>query len=388
MNAPTSSLTARAALLVALGAAGYQAMPGEDPIDPSGPALAVEDCGMACDGVTEDTATLTSCLLRRRHVILPAARTCVVRPTHASQYLAVHMPSGSTLEGSGASSVLRVLPTVVSGQERMARGVGATGPVRGVTIRDLAIDVDTRRMPNEQAHAVFFSGGGQDLRVHDITVIRAPGGDGVYLGADVAYASVRDIMVWDAGRNAVTVEGNSSALRPGIRISGVTRGYTPESDPTQRGGRLVDAETAGPGLLGLVVVGNTGPGGIEVGNADRAVVVGNVADRYHAVNATRSVVVGNSFRALTSAASFQTQRAASGLAVGNWVERASAGNAVAMERPEGFGMPVADYLMSGNRILYGEMNVKPSAEQAQRTGNRETLGNPAAPGATTTVTAE
>jgi hypothetical protein len=392
-------MTARVALAAALASVGYQALPGE--ADPLGLAVfedrldgldervdrleapestgarAVEDCGLVCAGEHDDAPALNACLLARRHVVLPAGRTCAVRPTHSGGYLAVHMPSDSMLIGAGASSVLRVLPTLVGTQERMSRGVGAIGAVERVTLRDFAVRNEGPRMAAEQGHAVFFANGPRHLRVHDLDVLQS-GGDAVYLGADVAFADVRGVVAVDVARNAVTIEGNSSAPRPGIRVSGVTRYYTPASDPTQRGGRLVDVETAGPGLSGLVVVGNTGDGGIEVGNVDRAVVVGNVADRFHGVNATRAVTVGNSLRALTDATTYSLQRATSGVVVGNWIERTRPGNAVSIERPE-LGSPpapLADVLFVGNRWLYGDNNIRPTASDVVRLAERATVGAP------------
>ena len=407
----STTLTARAALLVALGAAGYQAVPGE--VDPlglaaleerldaleaveaneerlkaieerlnaleapsSGPALAIEDCGLVCDGQADDAARLNACLQARKHVVLPAARTCAVRPTHAGGYLAVAMPSDSMLTGAGASSVLRVLPTLVGTQERMSRGVGAIGPVERVTLRDFAIKNESPRFANEQGHAVFFANGARHLRIHDLDVL-GTAGDGVYLGKDVAFADVRGVVAVDVARNAVTIEGNAAVPRAGVRVTDNTRYYTDASDPTQRGGRLVDVEAAGPGLVGLVVLGNTGAGGIDLGNVSRGAVVGNVADRYHMVNATRTVVVGNSFLTSIASPTMTAQRQMSGLVVGNWFERSTPGQTVSVEKPELFGLPVADLGFFGNRWLYGVDNIKPlQPAEVTRGPERVTLGDP------------
>lgn len=356
-----NSLTARAALVAALTSIGIQLAPEQvEALAPTtGPARAIEDCGAVCDGVTEDTAALNTCLRERLHVELPPRRTCAVRPTHTSGYLAVHLPAGGTLSGSGPSSVLRVLPTMVGTQVRTARGVGSIGAVSGVTVRDLAIRNEAPRLSNEQGHAVYFYGGATNVRVHDVTVLQAPG-DGVYLGQDVAFASVRDVVAYDVARNAVTVEGNSALPREGIRISGVTRGYTEASDPTQRGGRLVDVEVSGAGLSGLVVSGNTGSGGIELGNVDRAAVVGNVADRIHMVTARRTVLVGNTLWTDKAPAPLMSQRGASWLAASNWLGRSTAGSAVVVEDSERFpGVAPADISLHGLRIDGGTLDIRP-----------------------------
>ena len=88
----------------------------------------------------------------------------------------------------------------------------------------------------------------------------------------MSYATVRDVYAIDVARNAVTVEGTTTSVaRAGIRIMSVTRSYTEASDPTQRGGRLVDIETSGDGLSGVVVMANTGTGAIEIGNVDQGI---------------------------------------------------------------------------------------------------------------------
>ena len=321
------------------------------------PAYATLDCDVVCDGTTVTTVALNACLAEHKHVILPPDATCVVQSNHSPlKYLAVHLPSGATLEGSGPSSVIHVLPTVVAGDVRTARGVGSNVDVQHVTVRNLAIRNTAPRFANEQGHAVYFTGGAEDLRIHDITVLGAPG-DGVYLGTDVHTASVRDIVVYDAYRNAVTVEGASATPRPGIRISGVTRLFTADFDPTQRGGRLVDFEVSGAGTLGAVVVGNTGPGGIEMGNASRPVIVANVADRIHTVTATKAVIVANTLLAPTTSATFAMQRAASGVVSANWMERQQPGTALSVETYTNFGLLPQDLVFDENRLLYGGLNV-------------------------------
>jgi hypothetical protein len=102
---------------------------------------------------------------------------------------------------------------------------------------------------------------------------------------------------------------------------GVTRSYTDASDPTQRGGRLVDVESSGVGIGGLVVVGNTGSGGIELGNIDRGVAVANVAERIHVVNAKNMIIANNTLKSDRAQASLQAQREFSGIFADNWVRK-------------------------------------------------------------------
>lgn len=293
-----------------------------------GPALAIRDCNLVCDGETNDAPALNACLEKHKHVILPVNRTCAVRATHASRYLAVHLPSGGVLEGSGPSSILRVLPVIMAdGSLRTSRGVGAIAdsantPKQGMTVKNLAISSEIPRLSSEQGHGVFFYGRYSDIRIQDITILRATNGDGVYLGQDVSYATVRDVYAIDVARNAVTVEGETTnGIRPGIRIMSVTRSYTDASDPNQRGGRLVDVETSGDGLSGLVVIGNTGPGGIEIGSVDQGIIVGNAAQRIHTANATNMIIANNSLQSEREQPSLNAQREFSGIFADNWVRK-------------------------------------------------------------------
>lgn len=336
-------------LLAAVGAASVASRADE------GPADATLDCGAVCDGVTDDAPAINACLIERREVVIPAAAVCAVRPTHGGGYLAIHMPSGSWLRGAGQSSVVRVLPTLVNGAERSARGIGSNGPARGVKVSDLSIENRGPRMTSEQSHALFFLNT-KDVRVRDVTVLTTQGGDGAYFGTDTEFVSVSGLHVIDAGRNGVTVEGGGAAPRRGFYVANVTKEYTVDSDPTQRGGRLVDVEVSGAGVEGLVVIGNAGPGGIEAGNVARSAFVANVADRFVAVNVSGFAVAANSFHGRSDRTMFSLQRGYSGVLSGNWFSRdplAPPGVGVSAENPEAFGLAPADLLLIGNRWAPG-----------------------------------
>lgn len=224
---PPSGWTRRQALQGL--AAGAAAIPATASCDDRTRGIRVPDLRQGGD--PDDTAAFTRALASGGAVYFPAGQGSGAGGVYLLR--TVSLPSGATIRGDGAGSVLRAALDTAGVFEAMSAAPAAT--LDGITLQDLRIEGAVAKTGfREHCNLVSLSGVA-GVRIERVAFVGFSG-DGLYLGAERAWPVrepriVRDVTIRDClfdgvtgdNRNAISVTGGSDITIDRCRFVRCTR---------------------------------------------------------------------------------------------------------------------------------------------------------------------
>ena len=236
------------ALVLAVGSATAHGAP-----DKRAATASVKDYGAKCDGTSLDSAAFQRAIDAARVVTVPAG-TCLLD--------SVELRAGTTLDGVGASSILKQAPGQRHAMLHADSGSDSAGDnLRGIVLRDLQLAGTVAKDGfSEHVHLAALSG------VTDVTiervVFRGFRGDGLYVGSSQTPGQERhnsNVVVRKSlfdgvnndNRNAISIIDGDGVTITDNRFVNVTRPNMPGA---------IDAEPnadSSPVIRNITVRGNT-----------------------------------------------------------------------------------------------------------------------------------